>query len=166
MTAVRSNVIFVDLVQCGMLKATRFPKVPAQKFCWIFLKCRVCIRQISLCLRGRLCECKNVCIQCHVQTESLCTGFCGTRITKGKGWCGTKREIFVPEQSEKMIATKSSSPGQPDLMSSMSCVAGFLPQLNFTVNAHSKVCYIFANLRHKVQAVKISSCSLFWWQLL
>lgn len=79
---------------------------------------------------------KMIASQCHVQTESLCAGFCGTRITKYMGWCGTKRELVIPEQSQKMIATEFSS---PDLMSLMSSMASFLPQLSFTINTCSKV---------------------------
>lgn len=73
--------------------------------------------------------------QCHAQTESLCAGFCGTGITKYMGWCVTEGESL-----SSLSRVKSSSPGQPDLISLMSSVAGFLPQLSFTINTHSKVC--------------------------
>lgn len=94
----------------------------------------------TLFFRGRLCECKNYCISVLCSNWSLCAGFCWTRIRKYMGWCGTKRELVIPEQSEKMVATEFSSPGQPDLMSLMSSMASFLPQFSFTINTPSKVC--------------------------
>lgn len=78
--------------------------------------------------------------QCCDQTENLCAGFCQARSKKYMGWCGAKRELVTSEQSEKMIATEFSSPGQPDLISLMSSMAGSLLQLSFTINTRSKVC--------------------------